>query len=162
MSNWHSLPFWCLSTNAFQRFWSHSKFQILRNCSSSSTRSCFDQIFSDDVSSNCCLTYIRRLGTWNSIGITTSNPKFTQNDADWMLDVTLVLYTHNGILCHTWSYSRWRWSATFCLSIMLTHLPPLVGDFSYVWWHNSGLIYRLLCWKNAVRNSTKTERELVL
>ena len=45
MSNWHSLPFWCLSTNAFQRFWSHSKFQILRNCSSSSTRSCFDQIF---------------------------------------------------------------------------------------------------------------------
>ena len=97
MSNCRSFPFWCLLTNAFWRFCSCSKCQILRNHSWPSTSSCFDHICSKVVSSNLSLTCTQRFSTQNSMGIMASNPKVSRNGIHWMIILKVVLYAQSAL-----------------------------------------------------------------
>ena len=75
----------CRSTNALRRHYSCSNMAMLRTRASPSSRSCCSQICSDWPSDSLSCTWIRKLGTWNSMGITTSNPYARRKGVDCIL-----------------------------------------------------------------------------
>ena len=138
-----SIPLRWRSTKAFRCRCPCSRWAmlaILCSPSSSSCSSCFCSYGDSGIRS---VNSTRRLGTWNSIGMTASNPNVIQKRVDCMLVLNVVRYTrvHSGV-CHPNSFgfrsrSFWGWSAIFYSWIQPNHSPKgSTVCFSYVLSHN--------------------------
>ena len=96
MSNKFSFPTWRWSTNVFVFLCFCSKCHIDCSQLSSNVRSYSFRIPSNCYSSSHFTTCTRRLGIWNSMGITTSHPNASQNGVDQIMVLYVVWYAHSA------------------------------------------------------------------
>ena len=85
-----SVPLRCRSTKALCCHCRCSSWAILTNRCSPSSRSCSSRYCSDWDSGSVSLTWTWRLGTWNSIDMTSSKPNAFWNGVDSMLVLNVV------------------------------------------------------------------------
>ena len=126
--NLFSFPFQRRSTNAFLLHCSSSRCMMLANLCSSSSHRVANRIASDSFSFRRSRTCMRKLGTWNSIGIIASNPNANRNGVVRMLVLYVVRYAQSA-LCSLVSQSV-RFSLTifrrmFCSVLFVDWANPL-------------------------------------
>ena len=96
--NSFSLALRCRSTNAFRLRCSSSSCNKLDIRFSSNLYNVASRIFSDSFSLRRSLTWIRKLGIWNSTGITASNPNANQDGVVQMLVLYVVVWFFTHIM----------------------------------------------------------------
>ena len=127
-SNSFSLPRRCRSTNAFLLLCSSSSCNKLAIRFSSNSSNVASRIRSDSFSLKRSFTWIRKLGIWNSTGITASKPNASRNGVVRMLVLYVVRYAQSAL--YSFVSQSVRFSLTifrrmFCRVLFVDSASPL-------------------------------------